>query len=142
MTTADEERPFVSPGPDQRGPAGEHHDAVQLLVINTLRKFTSTLVEELKQAAKTHERLASEEVMERAYYTTLSGRMELMGMSEAAACLEVSKAHMYSLAKTHKKLPKPVARLECGPIWLGEDIRRFKATWERKVGRPKKEKET
>ena len=49
---------------------------------------------------------------------------ELMGVGEAAAHMGVSKQRIHQLARTFG-FPEPAARLDCGPIWYGRDIRAF-----------------
>lgn len=134
-------RPYVTLGESERPVAEEHHDAVQLLVINTLRKFTGTLLGALRDASSAHEMLASTEIMERAYFSSSFGELRLMGQHEVAEFLGVSNQRVGQLDKQHKDFPPPVARLACGPVWLAADIERFLASWDRRTGRRKKEKE-
>lgn len=133
------ERPFISFGQTDRPPEDEHYDAAQLLVINLLRRFSETLIDELQKAAGAHERIVSEAIMEKAYFSSLYGKLRLMGAQEVAVFLKVAKQRVGELDKENSKFPKPVARLACGPIWLAKDIEKFGSGWERKPGRPRKE---
>lgn len=54
----------------------------------------------------------------------------LMGTSEVAALLGVSRQRVQQLSKT-EQFPEPVARLAAGPIWEREDVER----WARETGR-------
>jgi prophage regulatory protein len=62
--------------------------------------------------------------------------LRLMGPSEVAEHLGISKQRVIQLRHINSKFPKPVAELKCGPIWLAEDIEQF-AKIPRPVGRPK-----
>ncbi len=54
----------------------------------------------------------------------------LMGTSEVAALLGVSRQRVQQLSKT-EQFPEPVARLAAGPIWEREDVER----WAHETGR-------
>lgn len=123
-----------------RPPQEEHHDTVQALVINVLRKFTGTLIRAVGDASSAHELIAAQEVMEKAYFTSLYGKLRLMGQREAAVAIGVSRQRVDQFDKENAMFPEPVARLACGPVWLAEDIERF-ARLPRKAGRPRKNKE-
>lgn len=138
---SDPERPYISLGETERPFAEEHHDAVQLLVTNTLQKFTGTVLEAVKRACAAHERIAAEEVMERAYFTSLGGSLRLMGVGEAVACLGVSLQRIQVL-RLYPDFPEPVARLLCGDIWLADDMEEYARTRNRRPGRRRKTKET
>jgi len=62
---------------------------------------------------------------------------ELVGPSEAAAMLGVSRQRVHQLATEHRRFPPPLLRLASGPLWLADAVRAFAATWERKPGRPR-----
>jgi predicted DNA-binding transcriptional regulator AlpA len=64
--------------------------------------------------------------------------MELLGASEAAEVLGVSRQRVYQLVETYSDFPKPVAQLGRGAIWKRSDIERWAKGWERKSGRPHK----
>ncbi len=49
---------------------------------------------------------------------------ELMGTSEIAVLLGVSRQRVLVLAK-HGDFPQPIAVLKMGNVWRGEDIRRW-----------------
>lgn len=50
--------------------------------------------------------------------------IELMGTSEVAALLGVSRQRVLVIAR-QPGFPKPVAVLKMGNVWRGEDIRRW-----------------
>lgn len=136
-----DERPYVSLVQTDRPPQDEHHDAVQLLVIDLLRRFTGTLVRALSDASHAHEMIVSQAVMEKAYFTSLYGSLKLMGTTEVADFLALkNRQRVDQMRKAPSlKFPMPVAELRQGPVWLARDIEKFAETWERKPGRPKKE---
>ena len=137
----DSDRPYISLGDTDRPLAEEHHDAMQLLVIDVLRKFTGTIIDAASKASYAHEMLAVQEILNKAYFAPLDGQLRLMGHAEVATHLGVSRARVAGLATTRPKgFPPPVARLSCGPVWLAQDIERFASTWDHKPGRPKKDR--
>lgn len=71
----------------------------------------------------------------------MEARRELVGLTEAAKILGISKQQAFALSQ-RKGFPPPLARLESGPVWDPEAIKGFAATWVRKPGRPKKASET
>ena len=135
------ERPYVTIADDvepKRPWADEHHDAVQLLVINMLRRFTGELVDALRKSASTHEMLAAQQVMDKTYFTSLGGQLRLMGVQEAAVALGVSRQRLHILRK-RSDFPVPVADLLCGPVWLAQDIEQYHERRGKRAGRPRKE---
>lgn len=62
---------------------------------------------------------------------------EMLGLSEVAALLGVSKQRIAEL-RTTGRLPMPIADLRAGPVWPKPAIERWLAAWERKPGRPRK----
>ncbi|MEW6473565.1 MAG: hypothetical protein AB1679_14960 [Actinomycetota bacterium] len=60
---------------------------------------------------------------------------ELVGVSEVAGLLDVTKQRVSALAKS-ESFPEPVVRLESGPIWTLPSVRRFVENWARRPGRP------
>jgi hypothetical protein len=128
-------RPYVSLGKSDRPPQDEHHDAVQLLVTDVLRKFTGTLMRAVADASSAHELIAAQAVMEKAYFTSLHGKLRLMGQQEAAVALGMTRQWVGQLEKGNPNFPRPVARLACGPVWLAEDIEQF-ARMSRRPGPP------
>jgi predicted DNA-binding transcriptional regulator AlpA len=67
--------------------------------------------------------------------------LRLMGVTEVAEFLCVPRSRVYELDRRNPRFPQPVARLACGPIWRAEDVEAFENGWERKPGRPRKQKE-
>jgi hypothetical protein len=61
---------------------------------------------------------------------------ELLGISEIADILDVSRQRAHALAGQGKDFPEPVARLASGPVWTRPSINRFVEEWQRKPGRP------
>ena len=60
---------------------------------------------------------------------------EVMGASEAATMLRVSRQRLDELRK-FRSFPRPVATLATGPLWLRAALEAFAASWEREKGRP------
>lgn len=63
--------------------------------------------------------------------------VKLMGTKEVAERLGISKQRVVQL-RTDGSLPTPIAEISQGPIWDGEAIEEFLATWDRGVGKPKR----
>jgi len=63
--------------------------------------------------------------------------MDLVGVSEIAEMLGVSRHHVHRLAR-HADFPDPVATLKVGRIWLATDIEKWERTHRRPRGRPEK----
>ena len=63
---------------------------------------------------------------------------ELVGISEIAAILGVSRQRAHALAH-RSDFPEPVARLASGSVWTRPSIDLFVESWKRKPGRPSKE---
>ena len=65
---------------------------------------------------------------------------ELVGVTEAAAILGVSRQRVAQLEKAHDDFPARVADLASGPVYTADSIRAFNERWERKrTGRPPKD---
>lgn len=62
----------------------------------------------------------------------------LVGVTEAAEILGVSKQRVSELARTDH-FPTPLAILAGGPVWSEPTIRSFVGRWQRKPGRPPKD---
>lgn len=62
----------------------------------------------------------------------------LMGATEVAEYLEVSRQRVLELRQKKEGFPRPVAELRSGPVWDRAAIDEFVAHWERKSGRPRK----
>jgi hypothetical protein len=60
---------------------------------------------------------------------------ELLGVSEVAEALGVSKQRVAELADS-ESFPAPIVRLRAGPIWERSAIARFLGQWDRRPGRP------
>jgi predicted DNA-binding transcriptional regulator AlpA len=58
-------------------------------------------------------------------------QLDLVGVTEIAAMLGVSRQRIDQLIRTHPDFPRPVAELVAGRIWLRPDIE----TWARRTGR-------
>jgi hypothetical protein len=63
------------------------------------------------------------------------GRLDLVGVAEAAEFLDVSKV---VLCERHRRprpddsfpvFPKPVAELKCGPVWLRSQVESYVEEW-------------
>jgi hypothetical protein len=62
---------------------------------------------------------------------------ELVGVSEIAELLGVTRQRASALAKT-PDFPTPVATLAAGPVWTRLSLNRFVEEWPRKEGRPRR----
>lgn len=60
---------------------------------------------------------------------------ELLGVSEVAEALGVTKQRVAELAES-ESFPAPIVRLRAGPIWERSAIARFLGQWPRRPGRP------
>lgn len=54
----------------------------------------------------------------------------IMGVAEAAALLGVSKQRVVELRRDGR-LPREIAQLASGPVWIAEGLERFKSEWRR-----------
>ncbi|MFT3905652.1 MAG: hypothetical protein QM718_05045 [Steroidobacteraceae bacterium] len=67
----------------------------------------------------------------------LALRRRLVGLSEVAVVLQISRQRVLTLSK-REDFPAPLARLASGPVWRAGDISTFAGGWQRKAGRPRK----
>lgn len=51
---------------------------------------------------------------------------DLVGTTEAAEILKISRQHLYAIRNRNKNFPKPVAALAQGPVWRRKDIEEWK----------------
>jgi chromosome partitioning protein len=51
--------------------------------------------------------------------------IEVLGVAELASLAGVSRQMVRNWQRHSKDMPKPVARLACGPIWDGKEIREW-----------------
>lgn len=66
---------------------------------------------------------------------------DLMGNSEVAEMLKVSRQRVSEISRTHEQFPQPVAKLASGPVYAADDVKAFVRQWERRrTGRPPKNK--
>lgn len=63
---------------------------------------------------------------------------ELVGTSEIAELLAVSRQRAHQLAKSDA-FPEPVQELSAGPVWARTSLDRFVEGWDRRPGRPARE---
>jgi predicted DNA-binding transcriptional regulator AlpA len=63
----------------------------------------------------------------------------LMGATEVAAYLGVSRQRVLELRQKNEKFPDPAAKLKSGPVWDKAAIDIFVDQWDRKPGRPRKD---
>jgi predicted DNA-binding transcriptional regulator AlpA len=61
---------------------------------------------------------------------------DIVGMSEAASLLGISRQRVHELRKAGR-FPEPMVELAAGPIWLRPAIEAFNERWDRRPGRPK-----
>lgn len=64
---------------------------------------------------------------------------DLMGATEVATHLGVSRQRVLELRQKNPKFPEPVIRLSSGPVWDRKAIDDFVDQWDRTPGRPRKE---
>lgn len=135
------ERPYISFGQTDRPPADEHHDGVELLVRDVLKGYVDALLEQARVLSKTLLPSVAEQIMEKAYYTSLFGELRLMGTAEVSAYLKLKHRSQVQQLRQADSLgfPPPVASLRMGPVWLAQDIEKWAEGWDRKPGRPRKE---
>jgi hypothetical protein len=62
----------------------------------------------------------------------------LVGVSEIAELLGVSRARVSEMARTAASFPRPVAQLASGPVWTEASVRAFAEDWPRRPGRPRR----
>jgi hypothetical protein len=62
----------------------------------------------------------------------------LVGVSEVADLLAVSRARASELARSAAGFPRPVAQLASGPVWLQASVLEFLSGWPRRPGRPQR----
>lgn len=62
------------------------------------------------------------------------------GVAEVAEMLGVSKQRVIQILADHEAAPPPIARLRSGPVWNLADWTRFLQTWDRRSGRPPRER--
>ncbi len=63
--------------------------------------------------------------------------LEVIGITEIAAALGVSKQRVFQLME-RDDFPAPLAVLACGSIWRKGDLSTFADGWQRKAGRPRR----
>jgi hypothetical protein len=59
---------------------------------------------------------------------------EVVGATEAARMLGVSRQRLYRLAE-RDDVPPPMGQLAAGPVWLTNSIRAFERSWDRRPDR-------
>jgi hypothetical protein len=74
-------------------------------------------------------------VVEQERQLAASNVPELLGVSEVAEALGVSKQRVAELSESGS-FPAPIVRLRAGPIWERSAIARFLSQWPRRPGRP------
>ncbi len=62
----------------------------------------------------------------------------LVGVSEIAELLGVSRARASEMARRATNFPRPVAQRASGPVWTKGSIRAFAEDWPRRPGRPRR----
>lgn len=70
--------------------------------------------------------------------TTKSKKLTLMGATEVAEFLGVSRQRVLELRRDHAEFPQPLEQLRSGPVWDKSDIESFLAGWDRTPGRPRR----
>lgn len=61
---------------------------------------------------------------------------ELVGASEAADILRVSRQRIHQLHTANAAFPEPVVEVRMGPLWTRASVEAFERAWTRKPGRP------
>ena len=80
-----------------------------------------------------------DEYVRRAKTSTLH---ELIGATEAAGMLKVTRQRVNQLAAEHGSFPAPVLRVRMGSLWAADAVRAFARTWTRAPGRPRQQQPT
>ncbi len=62
---------------------------------------------------------------------------ELVGASEAAEILGVSRQRVHQLYRENAMFPAPLVQVAMGPLWDRKAIEAFRRRWERRPGRPR-----
>ena len=62
----------------------------------------------------------------------------LIGASEAADLLGVTRQRVHQLAADHPRFPTPLVQVRMGPLWVETAIAAFARSWSRTPGRPKR----
>jgi hypothetical protein len=65
---------------------------------------------------------------------------ELVSAPEAARLLGVKRQRVHQLLTENPRFPQPLLRFGSGPLWAADAIRRFDEQWERKPGRPARDR--
>lgn len=60
----------------------------------------------------------------------------LLGASEVAALLGVTRQRVHQLATEHPQFPAPLVRVAMGPLWDERAVEAFARSWARTPGRP------
>lgn len=113
----------------------------------TLRQATDAALRAVTDAARTvfgKAALVGVRVLTEADYRVEVERppaLDLVGATEGAAILNVSRQRFEELARTHPDFPPHVAELARGKVYTRASIEAFDKRWERKrTGRPPKAK--
>jgi hypothetical protein len=93
------------------------------------------------KAGITHGGVANLEIMTEEYFDRDLNREPetYLGVTEVARELHVSRQRVSEL-RTSEAFPAPIAELAAGPVWRGSTLKRFMAGWERRPGRPRKDR--
>lgn len=70
--------------------------------------------------------------------TTRTKKTTLMGATEVADYLNVSRQRVLELRQKNPKFPEPLEQLKSGPVWDKAAIDSFLEGWDRTPGRPRK----
>jgi hypothetical protein len=62
-----------------------------------------------------------------------------LGVTELARELQVSRQRVSEL-RTSEAFPAPIVELAAGPVWKSSSLRRFIEGWDRRPGRPRKDR--
>ncbi len=62
---------------------------------------------------------------------------ELVGASEAAEILGVSRQRVHQLHRENPAFPAPLVQVAMGPLWHRAAVEAFAQRWERRPGRPR-----
>lgn len=65
----------------------------------------------------------------------INQRSELVGMSEVAELLGLSRQRVNEMVRDRNDVPMPVVRLKAGPVWRKSDWSTFQSGWQRKPGK-------
>jgi predicted DNA-binding transcriptional regulator AlpA len=71
--------------------------------------------------------------------STLAEMADLLGVTEVASLLGISRQRVQQLSETDLDFPKPTAFLARGRVWAKEDVEQWARATGREIAKPAKE---